>query len=150
MPSKTVKPYTDPSGFSFNYPDNLSLTNNEATSSSTYADIQLTGSRLEGSLNLKITDSKFASLAEWLKSNSFSNPKEVKLGNLKALEVATNQKLVLGALDSGVFFYIEIPMTDKSFWMEVYNKVLADFSFSPGSVNTATSDVTFESEEIVE
>lgn len=158
VPSNTVKSYTDPSGFTFNYPDNLSLTNNEATSSSTYADIQLTAKGVNGSLNLKIADSKFTSLNEWMKKNSFSNPKEVNLGNLKALEITSNEKIVLGALDSGVQFIIEVPYAEKKeFWLSVYKKVLADFSFvQPAKDNTSSEDgssqdaVTFEGEEVVQ
>lgn len=155
-PSKTLKSYTDPSGFTFNYPDNLSLINNEATSSSTYTDINLIQKDINGSLNLKIVDTKFKSLDEWLKSTSSQNSKEVKLGNLKALEVTNNDKILVAALDSGVLFTLEVPFADqKDFWMNVYSKVSEGFSFASPSANTApqvdnSSDVSFEGEEVVQ
>lgn len=152
-PSETLKEYSDPSGFTISYPDNLSLTKNEVTDDKTYADIQLSSKDVSGSLNLKITDSKFATLDEWLKLNKGSI-KEIKLGNLKAMEIMTTDRLLLGALDKNIFFTIEIPLMEKDFWMAVYDKVLTTFSFSaPESVNSTSAsseDVSFEGEEVVE
>lgn len=151
-PSKTLKAYTDPSGFSFNYPDNLSLVNNELKDESVYADIQLTAKGTDGSLGLKIADSELTSLESWVKTTKSSQtPKEVKLGNLKALEVTTGDKLLLGAVDQGVLFTIEIPLAgDKDFWVSVYNTVLAEFTFSGGGVSSSSDDITFEGEEVIE
>src|SRR5258708_4314748 len=69
LPSVTLKTYADPSGFTFNYPDNLSLKKNETTDSNTYADIQLTAKGVNGSINVKIADSKFATLSQWTAAN---------------------------------------------------------------------------------
>lgn len=157
VPSETLKQYSDPSGFTLSYPDNLSLVKNDSADANTYADIQLTSKEVNGSLNLKISDSKFSTIDEWLKLNKITSaetPKEVKLGNLKGLEVKTNDRLLLGALDNGVFFNIEVPLVEKDFWMKVYNKVLTTFSFaSPeaaNSTNASAADVSFEGEEVVE
>ncbi len=153
QPSETLKEYTDPSGFALSYPDNLSLVKNDITDESTYADIQLTSKEVNGSLNLKISDSKFAELDDWLKLSKGTS-KEVKLGSLKGMEVVTQDRLLLGVLDKGVFFNIEMPLIEKDFWMKVYNKVLASFSFaSPenaSSTGASASDITFEGEEVVE
>ncbi len=151
-PSETLKEYTDPSGFTLSYPDNLSLTKGDITDESTYADIQLTSKEVNGSLNLKISDSKFLTLDDWLKLSKGTS-KEVKLGSLKGIEVITQDRLLLGALDKGVFFNIEMPLVEKDFWMKVYNKVLGNFSFVSAqtvSADTSSSDVTFEGEEMVE
>lgn len=154
LPSETFIDYTDPAGFNFSYPDNLSIIKND-TDASTYADMQLSSNDVNGSLNLKITDSKFATLNDWLKLYK-SEPVEKKLGNLKALEVKTADRLYLGALDQGILFTIEMPLIEEAFWMKVYDKVLTSFSFaspegttSQGNIN-ASSDVTFEGEEVVE
>lgn len=149
-PSNTLKSYSDPSGFTFNYPDNLSLVNNEVKDNSTYADIQLSKKDINGSLSLKISDTKFTSASEWAKKVSSQTPKEVNLGNIKALEITTNDKVLLGAVDSGVFFNVEVPFGDKKdFWMNVYSKVIQDFSFTP-SQGEGSSDVSFEGEEVVQ
>ncbi len=154
VPSETTKTYTDPSGFSFSYPDNLSLAPNELTDA-TYAELQLSAKGVNGGLILKITDSKFTSADEWTKSirDIQGNPKEVKLGNLKALELKTPSGLKLASVDQGVLFAIEIPNL-SDFWIKVYGKVLADFSFAPpvGDSTSASdiSDVSFEGEEVVQ
>lgn len=158
-PSATFKEYSDPSGFTFNYPDNLSLINREITDNSAYADIQLSSKDTNGSLSLRISDSKYTSLDEWLKQNkdaAIGTPKEVRLGSLKALEIRTNDRLLLGALDKGVLFSIEMPLVEENFWKIVYTKILADFSFtSPDNTSSDTttnssSDVTLEGEEVIE
>lgn len=156
IPSETFTDYSDPSGFSFSYPDNLSLEKNDTEDNSTYADLKLSAKDVNGSLSLKIIDSKFNTLDEWLKLNSSSSnpPKDVKLGNLKAIEVMTNDRLLLAALDQGVLFSIEVPLIDEDFWMKVYNKILSGFTFAPPqageAVSSSSDGVFFEGEEVVE
>lgn len=155
-PSETFIEYTDPSGFSFSYPDNLSIEKNEAMDNNTYADLQLFSKDVSGSLALRITDTKLKTLNEWVKEASGSaTPVEKQLGNLKALEVRTSDRIILGAIDQGVLFNIEVPLLEEDFWTKVYDKVLADFSFTvPDSATTAgaapTEEIVFESEEVVE
>lgn len=151
-PSETLKTYSDPSGFSFNYPDNLSLAPNELTDA-TYAEVQLTAKGVGGSLILKITDSKFKTLDEWAKSikDAEGSPKETKLGSLKALEIKTASGIKLASVDQGVLFSIDVSQND--FWIKVYNKILPEFTFAPPSQDNAydgSSDVSFEGEEVVE
>lgn len=151
LPSETFKVYTDPSGFSFSYPDNLSLTNNQIEDIATYADIKLSLNGVNGSLSLKIADSKFKSIDEWVKVNNIASnitTKEVRWGDLKALEIKLNDRLLVGALDQGVLFTIEMPLVEEDFWMKVYNKMLADFSL--GNVSPLSDEVIFEGEEVVE
>ncbi len=154
VPSDILKSYMDPSGFSFNYPDNLSLAPNELTDA-TYAEVQLSAKGVEGSLILKITDSKFANLDEWVKSikDAQDTPKEAKLGSLKALEIKTPNGLKLAAIGQGVIFSVDVSQSD--FWNKVYSKVIAGFSFALPSQDGASSsdgssDVIFEGEEVLE
>ena len=129
----------------------MSLTKNEEVDESTYADIQLSSKQVSGSLNLKITDSKFTEVAEWVKLNK-GTQKEVELGNLKGVEVKTADRLLLGALDQGVLFTVEMPRVEEEFWMKVYEKILSNFSFAPLSpeIIDSSSEVSFEGEEVVE
>lgn len=158
LPSETFIEYTDPAGFTFSYPDNLSIEKNEVVDANTYADLQLFSKDVSGSLSLRITDSKFKSLADWLKASeipSTNTPSEKKLGELKALEVKTNDRLMLAALDQGVLFSLEVPLIEQDFWMKVYEKVLADFTFAPpetaaAGVSNSSDEIVFEGEEVVE
>lgn len=153
LPSQTLKLYTDPSGFAFNYPDNLSLTKNETLDTNIYTDIQLTSKEIEGSLALKISDTKFTTLDEWIKSKKTtpSATAETKLGKLPASQFQLEGKTMLAAIDQGVLFTLEAP--NKEYWMEVTKKVAADFSFAPPQQevgSSASEGVVFEGEEIVE
>jgi len=156
-PSKTLTQYTDPAGFTLSYPDNLSIEKKDIEDQSTYADLQLSSKDVSGSLSLRITDSKFSSLDQWVKSESrdSKNSKEVKLGNLKAGEIRLNDRLLLGALDQGILFTIEVPLVEEKFWLKVYESVLANFSFAAPEAAVEGSagspdDVSFEGEEVVE
>lgn len=154
VPSEIFLEYSDPSGFTFSYPDNLSITKKEVDES-TYADLQLFSNEVNGSLSLKISDSQFKSIDDWVKSNTTGEtPKEVKLGNLKALELRLKDRLLMAALDQGIEFNIEMPLLEEDFWMKVYNKVLESFSFvapqTSASDTTSLDDVIFEGEEVVE
>lgn len=162
-PSKVLKNYSDPSGFSFNYPDNLSVLNNELKDVNSYAQLQLTSKDSSGNLLLNITDSKFKTIEDWTKTFPNTTPKEVTLGSLKAMEIENNGKILLGALDSGIFFNIEANLADpangagkKDYWKSVYASVIKDFAFvSPSQTASSggsdqSDDVSFDSEEVVE
>lgn len=156
VPSETMIDYTDPAGFILSYPDNLSIVKNDITDEATYTDIQLSSKEVSGSLNLKISDSKYTSLDDWIKLSKAAAtepPKDIKLGSLQGKEIKTADRLLLGALDHGIFFSIEMPLLETDFWMKVYNKVLSGFSFvSPqaATADTSGSDVSFEGEEVVQ
>lgn len=159
MPSETFLEYEDPSGFAFSYPDNISITKNKTEDESTYADLQLSSKEVNGSLSFRIVDSNYKTLDAWVKANTTTPqiPKETKLGNLKALEIKLSDRLLLGALDQGILFTIEIPAVEESFWQKVYQKLLTDFSFvapktatAPAGPATTSNNVVFEGEEIVE
>lgn len=158
-PSETDIEYTDPAGFGFSYPDNLSISKAEIEDSNTYADLEIFSKDLSGSITLKMTDSKFRFLDDWLKANQIpvsNTPKEVKLGDLAALEVRTSDRLLLGALDKGVLFTLELPLIEEEFWMRVYHKILTEFTFvssnTPTSqeISKSSADIIFEGEEVVE
>ncbi len=156
-PSETFLEYEDPSGFTFSYPDNISITKSDTEDESTYADLQLSSKEVNGSLSFKIVDSKFKTLDEWVKSTTTTPqiPKEAKLGNLKALEIKLSDRLLLGALDQGILFTIEVPAVEETFWQKVYQKLLTDFSFAAPQTasedsGSSSNEVIFEGEEIVE
>lgn len=150
-PSQTLKEYIDENGFKFSYPDNLSLEKNEVDAS-TYANIKLSANGVNGSLLLKIIDSKFKTLEDWKKDVAKGEAKETTLGSLKAQEVKLSDRQILAAIDQGILFTIEIPLVQEDFWMKVYNIVRSDFAFvaSAGPATSSAEDISFEGEEVVE
>lgn len=149
VPSENLIDYQDSAGFSFSYPDDLSLNKNETDDS--YSDLEVFSSKVSGSLKLRIIDSEYKSLDEWVSLNK-GTERKVSLGNLKGWEITTNDRLLLGALDQGIFFSIEMPLIEKDYWQVVYQKILSSFSFQlPQAEGSVSSDeVSFEGEEVVE
>jgi hypothetical protein len=161
-PSETMIDYQDPSGFSFAYPDNISITNHlteENVDPTAYADLQLYSKDKSGSLSLRITDTTQSTLSAWLKDNNIAEnnqPQSTMLGSLPAWQVKTNDHLLLGAIDHGVLFTLEMPLIEQSFWQPIYDKVVNNFSFiAPETVSASGStsggdEILFEGEEVVE
>lgn len=160
LPSSTLKEYADPSGFSFNYPDDLSLTKNEAAGSGTYADLKLTSKEVDGDLNLKVQDTKLASVDAWFKeSGQTGEVKDVQWGTLNAKAAEDKDKATVVAVDQGILFTMEVNFSgQKDFWQKVSDQILSSFSFSsesspgtsPQTGGSSEEDVTFEGEEVVE
>lgn len=168
-PSSTYIDYADPAGFSFSYQDNVSIANKVSENEDTavdpdaYADLQLFSKDKSGSINLRIADTKFKSLEEWKKDNEIPDSvvaSEKMLGQLKASEFRTTDRLFLAAIDQGVLFTVEMPLIEEPFWNEVYNKVVSGFVFEVPEVEVASTgggaavssgdEVVFEGEEVVE
>lgn len=154
-PSKELKEYKDDSGFQFQHPVDVTLTKNSNLDDSTYADLLLISSQSNGSVTIKVTDTKFTSLEEWIKSAS-DTPKinnSTKLSEISALEIKVDNKLTTIALDKGILFSISMDsQKDIDYWLEVYKEIVSSFSFSaPQSTEetNATNSQNFE-EDIVE
>lgn len=166
VPSKSYIDYADPAGFSFSYPDNISLANraaeNEDTSSDpdAYADLQLFSNDKSGSINLRIADTKLKTIEDWKKENQIPadiTPTEKKLGTLSAYEFKTKDRVMLVSIDQGILFTVDMPVIEEVFWNEVYDKVISGFSFGVPETEVAQSaaapsgdEVIFEGEEVIE
>lgn len=154
-PSETLKEYTDPSGFKFSYPDNISVTNSEIEDKSLYASLQLYANGVNGSISIEVSDSKFKTIESWANLNRGAGkeaPKEVKLGELKAVEISLTDRVLLGALDQGILFKVEMPRIEEEFWSKVYSVIIKNFSFvaPEQAATTSSAEVLFEGEEVVE
>lgn len=156
LASKTLTTYEDSTGFSFDYPDNLSLTNNQPKNERVYADVNLSSKDTDGSLSLIISQTSFTKLEDWVEANKGESKelKDINLGTLKGKEIVGPDRLLLGAIDQEVLFTMEIKFNqEKDFWTDAYNQVIKSFTFINTSGSTATtnasSDVTFEGEEVV-
>lgn len=161
--SKTEKDYTDPSGFTFNYADNLSLEKKESTDNAIYATVVLTEKSMSGNITVTIQDTKIKTTDAWLTQNKYASDSatitQKQLGSLPAAEVKTKEKILLVAIDKGVLFLIETLFGgEEGFWTEGYGTVSKSFAFvqpqaeSNGGTTSAASgvdDISIE-EDIVE
>lgn len=161
-PSKTLISCEDPSGFKFDYPDNLSISIEELSDPSTYSSLQVYSKKTDGSISLTVSDTKLKNTEDWIKENNFSTAKikDTKIANLEAKEITSSDRVYLIAIDNGVQFVFEMPTINQKFWTPTFEKIVSNFSF--GSTDTQASqastqttaqaqeEVFFEGEETVE
>jgi len=141
LPSKTLKEYTDDSGFSFKYSEDVVVVKKEVKDSSTYADLELNSTKAQGNILIKIEDTKLESFEDWLLENKLTTTsaavKDIKLGDLSGWETKLDNKLIALSLDQHILFTIEVISYDK-YWLDVYNTILSSFSFVAGEATSAT------------
>lgn len=161
LPSKTLKAYESEAGFTFQYPDDVTVSAKDIDDSATYADVEISSTKASGKLTFKAVDTKLPSLASWLKENKkdLSNAKDITLGDLAAKEIVSDGTIKSVALDQGVLFTIAVEGSEQEeFWKSVYETLLSTFAFvqaetlqgSSGSSSGAGADVIFEGEEVIE
>lgn len=150
VPSKTTKTYTDDSGFSFDYPDDV-VVNKKDVNESTYANLELTSPQAVGNITFTVEDTTLKS------ATSEATAKDVSLGSLLAKEFTSNEKIETVALDQGILFRLEVAFgKEKTYWLDVYNTIVSSFAFvlppsSAGDVGSSTEgDEVILEEEIVE
>ena len=162
LPSATKEPFSDESGFTFSYPADV-VVDQQDLAKSDYAHLSLTSTRAEGSLRILASDTAVTSIDAWLLENlpeaSESGMTTVKFGDLEAQEITIEKGITTIALDRGVIFTIDTTSdTHLDYWEKVYRIVLESFAFAvPESAPVAeapaadgSGGITFEGEEIVE
>lgn len=161
IPSKTLKEYSDESGFTFDFPDNIKIERKE--NDSLYSDLILSTSDVNGNITFTVSDSKYDSLESWKSNNSGKLTglliNESSLGNLTGISFNNKDKITLVAIDQGIEFEMVVDYKDqKKYWENVYNSIKDSFSFITPSASqstnteseTSSGEVVFEGEEIVE
>ena len=149
-----LKTYTNPSGFSFQYPKSLLLTEKKITDQSIYAWVELTDPQKKGVLSVKLEGSNLAKVDDWVGTGKM---KKVKLADLEGREFTSKNQTTTLALDQGG---ILITITTDSL-LKAHQQIVASFIFTqPTQTTTGTSgtlgggegegDIVFEGEEIVE
>jgi hypothetical protein len=152
-----LKEYTDPSGFKFNYPDDLKVVANDVSTNNTlYADIVITAAGRKGQLTIKAEDATKTFFDEFLKDKITI---ETKLADVDAFQYQEKNKLITTAYDQSVQFTFTADFSEeKSFWFGVNKQILNSFDFiqpeQPTTNNqspaTSEDEIIFEGEETIE
>lgn len=148
MPSETTKDYTDTSGFTISYPDDLTLVTKESTDSASYALIELTKKGMGGSIAIDIADTKIKTTEAWLTQNKYASDSatitEKQLGTLAGTQVVTKDKSIILAIDNGILFMITTTFGgEEDFWKSANENVIKSFSFvQPEAETSGASDDT--------
>ena len=120
--------YTDDSGFSFLYPQNVTIAKQETKDPLVYSDLKLTSPGLLQATEVKVVDTKFTTPQQWIAQNAASlEVKDITLGKLSGKEVRSKDKIIAVAIDQGVLFTIESPKVHES----IYNTIVSSFTFTP-------------------
>ncbi len=145
VPSLTTKTYADDSGFTFIYPDDITVSKKESTDSAMYASLIATSSAVPGELTLQVADTKIASIDAWIDKNfqgASLVKKETAFGNMSGREVSLENATTVAAIYQGILFRLDSILQDKkdaSYWQKVNQIILSDFSFVAPQAATATS-----------
>lgn len=158
--------YEDKSGFSFKYPQDLTIADETPAAGSYYS--LLTLKRGSEQMKLSIKDTGASSIESWLAKESDA-PRapvlvgSITFGDLDAKQYSANGKLYTIAVSDGVAYSL-IGIKDAGYWEKVQRHLLATLVFAPptatssagstsqsfGSTATDTGDVIYEPEEIVQ
>lgn len=144
VPSTT---YKDDSGFSFVYPQTITIAKQEIKDSTTYSDLKLSSPGLLQSMGVKVTDTKLTSPDQWISQNksTLTSPvvKDITFGGIAAKEIRTSDKIIIVAIDQGVLFVLDAPKAQES----VYNTIASSFTFAPQASAQTSSPVSSDSQD---
>ncbi len=155
--AKKMKEYTDPSGFKFNYPEDVKVVANDVSTSNTlYADIIITTAGKKGQIAIKAEDATKTFFDESLKDKTTI---ETKLDDVNAFQYQEKNKLITVAYDQSVQFTLTADLSqEKNYWFGVNKQILNSFEFvqpktqtqSTGSSDSSEEEIIFEGEETIE
>lgn len=158
QPSKILKEYSDSSGFSFKYPQDVQVNKKDITNDATaYANLEIVG-QAKGSMSIKVLDTKFKTVDDWFLENKSIAIKEIKIGEISGKEANANNKITAVGLDQNVLFIMEVDTQNQKYWQSVYSTILSSFNFLTQEKNSVpeaqlpdeTSGDAILEEEVIE
>ncbi len=144
-----LKTYTNPAGFSFQYPKSLLLTEKKINDQSIYAWVELTPPQKKGIVSIKLESSDLAKIDDWVGAGKI---KKVKLADLEAREFTDGNQTITLALDQGG---VLISIT-TDLLLPAYQQIVSSFIFTQPpqpTINTTGGggeEIIFEGEEVIQ
>ncbi len=156
-PSATPSPsqlltWKDPNGFSFQYPEGLSV-NKHDEDKENYAHIEFTHPSHPGSLIVwgKDPAKGVTDAASWVKNEKRfigASSFDTQFGGQKAVKVMVTgitRMLVVGAVYDNIVWSVEASLEDADYWTGLHSTITNSFVFVP--VKSATTGTSVTSEE---
>ncbi len=159
--------WDDPAGFTFKYPDELSVDKHEEDQEN-YANVELTNQNHPGKIVVLVKDlpvgnkkTPVTTVDDWVTSDkilSAGNIVDTTLGDKTAKKIllgGQDEKIVTGVVYDDVLWLVEGQLIDKTYWSTVYKSITENFEFKPladQTTDTANSnvEVAVDEEEVVE
>lgn len=155
--------YSDPSGFTFQYPGGTSVKKKDLSNTQLYSSLELSSTGSAETITIKAEETNLGTIDNWFKgankTSVFGEIKKIKLAGLDARQFEANNSMHTIALDQGVLFTIGTNAKKESELSKAYNAIVQSFKFvqpSPAVQNSTSSssdnssDVVDEGEEIIE
>lgn len=149
--------YEDTSGFSFDYPSDLTVQEIELENNTVYSSLELLGSE-PGKLTIRISDTQYPDLKTWQKDletkEVINEVRPVNWDDLTAVEFSYGAPKLrkTAAVDSKVIYELEAP-ADNGYWDKIRESILSSLKFDQSVfINQPTSvdDEVILLEEVIE
>lgn len=153
-----LQTYSDASGFSFQYPSSLTLTDETPKDNSYYSTVSLKDAS-GAKMTVTVRDTTVKTVDEWFATaGSGAARVSTKLGTLDAQQYQNNGKIITFAIDQGVLYLVE-SLKDGGFWEQAHAGLVSSFVFSNPMKTTSadvpassdnSGDTVYETEEVVQ
>lgn len=131
--SSRILTWSDQAGFSFQYPDAVTI-NKHDEDSVNYAHIDFISNSKNTSVLVMASDSKYKTLDEWVKNDKSmtgANIIDSSMGGKPAKKIlsADGGSISIGALDSGILFTVSTIAYKDNEMKDVFDRISSTFKF---------------------
>ena len=150
--------YEDASGFSFDYPSDLTVQEIELDDNTIYSSLELSGSE-PGKLTIRISDTLYPDLKTWQKDfeskQVINEVRSVNWDDLTAVEFSYGAPKLrkTAAVDNQVIYELEAP-ADNGYWDKIRESILSSLKFDQSVFVNPAADTDNEAvillEEVIE
>lgn len=151
--------WIDPAGFTFQYPDGLTINKHEEDSKN-YAHVEFTSKDHPGNLIVWAKDSN-DDLSSWIKNDKrFKNASVIdttfaRIDGKKILVASPSAMMITGTISDAVLFDVEANLIDKNFWSKVHDTITGSFAFIPDNSgqsgsSAGSADTSADEEETIQ
>lgn len=156
--------WKDQSEYSFQYPKDLILNPHEEDQEN-YSHIELTSSSHPGNIISWTKDTTAKDIESWVKQQKISSALDTTLGNISAKKVlgTDTTAMTITTVKDGYLYQIEANLADAGYWNPILDTIVSSYAFtgnlpaadgqsaqSAPAVDSVSSDVEYEGEEIIE
>lgn len=144
--AEELSTWTDQSGFSFQYPQSLSL-NSHDEDKENYAHIELTSATHPGNLIVWVKDTEVGSIDDWIKQEKIQGSLDSTLGSEAAKKVlisGDSSKILTSSIKDGYLYQIEVNPKDFNYWNKISDLISSTYKFLPIQEKTGKTSVSAE------